>query len=135
MGMSKRFGRNQRRKLREELEQAQNAAEFYRKDRDSQARWNTELRRRIHSVEASGFQEWLVDTERMDKLLAHMVEQLTARFGDELMPHVQRLLAAAPKPLLSFEARPWDTAPAVKQMVIRGRLAPFSYNMVYEVLA
>jgi hypothetical protein len=132
--MSKRFGRNQRRKLREALEQAQSAAEYYRNDRDAQARWNQKLYRRIEQIEREGFQKYLTDTGRLDALLEHMTEQLTARFGEELMPHVARLVAAANEagPLLSFEAHPYaDVRGEPSKLVIRGRLAPFSYSMVY----
>lgn len=132
--MSKRFGRNQRRKLLEELARARREVEYWHQNCMTQVKRNDILYRRIEQIEREGFQKYLTDTGRLDALLEHMTEQLTARFGEELMPHVARLLAAAnaEAPLLSFEARPYDDAKGEPpQLLIRGRLAPFSYSMVY----
>lgn len=124
--MAKRFGRNQRRKMLEKVNYLQRWNATYQQT-------NVNLYRQLEQCQREKFQHFLVETGRLDLLMNKLVEELALKLGKELAPHAQRLLELTNHkgPLLSFEAYEDQGLQAVQKpvTVIRGRIAPFTYNI------
>lgn len=122
--MTKRYGRNQRRKHREQI------AEMEKHVARVEAQ-NLTLRHNQGRAVEEAFDMLMRDTGRIDAITERLTVELARKFGDELMPvvkqivdsgrHVQRRMPIA------FDARvPYDQTSDV--LHIRGVIPELNYN-------
>ena len=126
--MAKRFGRNQRRKLLEQVYRAQ----FL----------HAEAVRRIHSVYLErdaarhqadnaidlAFQRFMANENRVEHTIAHIARVLGDKLAEELAPIAQQILERQrEKP--RFSARSVPRLDGGKVVVLRGDVPRIEYNM------
>ncbi len=124
--MAKRYGRNQRRKHREEIETLRaNVAAWQGKAVTA----NFQLNR----AKEEAFDMLMRDTGRIDAITERLTVELTRKFGEELMPVVQQIVASEKRPRkkIDFSASvPYDQSTEV--LHIRGVIPELHYNFALE---
>lgn len=90
--MGRRFGRNQKRAMREALKQAESVAE----ERGEALRMTEyRLRRAMDGGEGEAFRRFMADARRYEDVCARLAEAVGSSVGDELRPYSEKLLRAA----------------------------------------
>lgn len=123
--MAKRYGRNQRRKHREQIAQM----EAYVRRVNGQM---LTLQHNQNRAVEDAFDMFMKDTGRIDHVIENMRRELTQMFGEKLMPIVEQIVAShrgyerrAP---IAFDARvPYDQS--VEVVHVRGEIPQLNYNM------
>lgn len=121
--MAKRYGRNQRRRAREEIARLAAMASAA----DSRAQYAV---RRIADAKADAFNAFMRQHGHMERCMSIMAQEFARMIEPQLRPHALKLLAAAihsqDEPL-RFTLDQSVTDRTVE--VLRGELKPLNYNI------
>ncbi len=96
--MSKRFGRNQKRKMREQIECLERSLDVSTVQISS-------LRYKLDNAETLCLQKFMDKSGMYERATKEMSYALGRRLGDELEPHAARLLNCSRQTLLSYNIR------------------------------
>lgn len=102
--MGKRFGRNQKRRMREQI------ADLEAKAADAASYYSGQLRaarRQLEYAEARAFDRFMADRDRYEAVCARLAHEVGRVAGENLRPYAEQLMreAAARRPMVRFDAR------------------------------
>lgn len=120
--MAKRYGRNQRRKHREQIEEMEKRVALVNDQ-------NLSLCHKYDRVIEQAFDMFINDLERIDTIIDRMTTELTREFGKELMPVVQKIIEVdrrPRKPIHYSVSVPRNQS--VEVLHIRGVIPELNYN-------
>lgn len=122
--MTSRFGRNQKRKLQEQITALIERA--VKQDREA-----TMLRFQLENARTDALRDYAEKAGLLSDALSQIGANLGYRLGDKLLPHAQRLMAAAVNkeraPFLLHARVDYRNA---KETVIEGEIPSLHYRMV-----
>lgn len=101
--MSKRFGRNQKRAMREKIKALE--AAVYDAGADYEGRIYR-LQRQIANAEGRAFERFMADKDRYEQVCARMADEVGRVVGENLKPYAEQLMREANRhrPMARFDA-------------------------------
>jgi len=97
--MAKRFGRNQKRRMREEIAKLSERA-------ISAERRSFSLQAQLSNAEGRAFERFMADAKRYEHICARMADEVGRLAGEKLKPYAEQLMREANKqrPMARFDA-------------------------------
>ena len=108
--MSRRFGRNQRRRMREEIALLQTVVEHHVAAMGMWRDKSQAAERKLANAEARAFERFMADKDRYEYICARMADQVAKVAGENLKPYAEELMRAANRhrPMVAFDATVMD---------------------------
>lgn len=102
--MGNRFGRNQKRRMREQIKALEAAVEGMTDDHARQLR---AARQQLQHAEARAFERFMADKDRYEAICARLAHEVGRVAGENLKPFAEQLMreANARRPMAVFDAR------------------------------
>ena len=108
--MSRRFGRNQRRRAREEIALLKTIVEHHVA---AMGMWRDKYQaeeRKVLNAEARALERFMADKDRYEYICARMADEVAKVAGENLKPYAEELMRAANRhrPMVRFDAAVTD---------------------------
>lgn len=129
--MSERFGRNQKRRMREEIALLEAAIQQHVAE---MARWRHEAwaaRRLLADAESRAFERFMQNAERYEAVCARMASEVAKVAGQNLMPYAEQLMrhANTQRPMVLFECRTDPVEMKVQRLTVEWPAARFNVQL------
>lgn len=129
--MTKRYGRNQRRKHRGEILELEERIAQQKDILDYRAAQNAKLREIAANARHEAFNQFLNDPERIDDILRHMTKELIKEFGKEGKEAIEKLVnsdrSRNSQKFIDFTVEE-SFNKEFEIAIIRGEIKPIRYN-------